>query len=149
MSHPLNILEDEKSSEIWYKEGLKFKCTGCGKCCTGSPGVVFVNKTEIEKMASFLKINFKDFTKRYIRTVNGHLALVELRPNYDCIFLKDNQCSIYEARPNQCRTFPWWAQNVKSEENWKEAALYCEGINQDASIVPFETIQEQLHSDFP
>lgn len=144
MSFPLNILKNSKSDEVWYKDGLKFKCTGCGKCCTGSPGVVWVTEQEIEKMAAFLKLNFKDFTKRYIRTVNGRLALVELRKNYDCIFLKDNKCSLYEVRPKQCRTFPWWAHNLTSEKDWQEAALYCEGIQEDAPVVPFETIQEQL-----
>ncbi|HRD55159.1 MAG TPA: YkgJ family cysteine cluster protein [Parachlamydiaceae bacterium] len=144
MTDPLNILKNDDNNEIWYKDGLKFQCTGCGKCCTGSPGVVFVTEEEMGNMASFLKITAKDFAKRYMRTVNGRLALVELRQNYDCIFLKNNKCSIYEVRPKQCRTFPWWAQNLNSKESWKDAALYCEGISQDAPTVPFETIQEQL-----
>jgi Fe-S-cluster containining protein len=76
--------------------------------------------------------------------VLGRYALVE-RKNYDCIFLKDKKCLVYSARPTQCRTFPWWVQNLNSKEAWEEAAKYCEGINVDAPIVPFEIIESQLN----
>ena len=59
------------------------------------------------------------------------------------IFLKDKKCQIYSVRPTQCRTFPWWPQNLKSEKEWQEAARYCEGIHPEASLVPFETIEQQ------
>ena len=25
-------------SEPWYQDGLQFRCTRCGNCCTGAPG---------------------------------------------------------------------------------------------------------------
>ncbi len=137
----LNVISE---NEPWYKEGLKFKCTECGKCCTGAPGYVWVTEDEILKMADYLKISIKDFNIRYIRRVNGKLALVEMSKNYDCIFLKDRKCSIYPVRPKQCRTFPWWPQNLSSKEAFEEAALYCEGIQKDATVVPLSTIQKQL-----
>jgi len=40
----------------WYQDGLRFKCTGCGQCCTGSPGYVWVSPEEAEAMAKHLKI---------------------------------------------------------------------------------------------
>ena len=39
-------------NEPWYKDGLKFKCTGCGDCCTGGEGYVWVNKQEIVALAA-------------------------------------------------------------------------------------------------
>ena len=39
-------------NEPWYRDGLKFACTGCGDCCTGEPGYVWVNKAEIETLAA-------------------------------------------------------------------------------------------------
>lgn len=30
-------------NQFWFSKGLPFKCTGCGKCCTGE-GVVNINK---------------------------------------------------------------------------------------------------------
>ncbi len=139
----LNVIDSDK----WYKEGLSFKCTGCGKCCTGSPGYVWVQVEEVEQMADFLKITVSDFTKRYLRELNGRLALKERVKTYDCIFLDGTRCKIYSERPKQCRTFPWWQQNLNSKEDWEEAAKHCEGINHpEALLVAFEEIDKQLKS---
>ncbi len=37
----------------WYQFGLRFQCTGCGDCCTGAPGYVWINKAEIKAMSDF------------------------------------------------------------------------------------------------
>ena len=37
--------KDNQSDTIpWFKEGLKFECQRCGRCCRGEPGVIWVNK---------------------------------------------------------------------------------------------------------
>ncbi len=128
----------------WYKEGLKFKCTGCGKCCTGFPGYAWVTEEEIKAIAIYLKMNLKQFRKRYLRQVNNRFALLEGPKNYDCVFLEGKKCSIYPVRPVQCRTYPWWQQNLKTEKEWEEAKTFCEGINDSAPVVPLKIIQEQL-----
>lgn len=132
------------SSLPWYKEGLRFKCTECGKCCTGFPGYAWVTEEEIHEMANFLKMSVKKFRKRYLRLVKNRFALKEDAVNYDCVFLKDNKCSIYQARPKQCRTYPWWKQNLATDKDWEEAKSFCEGIRESAPLVPFETIQQQV-----
>ena len=38
----------EMPATPWYKDGLRFQCTGCGDCCTGGPGYVWVNQAEID-----------------------------------------------------------------------------------------------------
>lgn len=146
MPNPLNVLADEPPKIPWYSGGLRFKCTECGKCCTGGPGYAWVTNEEIQAIADYLKMNIKDFGKKYLRFTKGRYALVE-KSSYDCIFLKDKKCTIYPVRPNQCRTFPWWVQNLTSPESWKEAAMSCEGISEDAPLVPLETIQTQLAID--
>lgn len=128
----------------WYKEGLRFKCTECGKCCTGAPGYVWVNEEEMEAMADFLKLTLKEFKMRYVRRVGQRFSLLESKQTYDCIFLKDKKCGVYGARPTQCRTYPWWPHNLKSEESWDETARTCEGIHPEAPLVKAETIEEQL-----
>lgn len=128
----------------WYAEGLKFKCTGCGKCCTGAPGYVWVSLEEMEEIAAFLNISLKEFMRLYVRRVGQRYSLIESKKTFDCVFLKDRQCRVYGARPKQCRTFPWWQANLKSPEAWQKAAETCEGISEDAPVVPFETIEDQL-----
>ncbi|KAG7395592.1 hypothetical protein PHYBOEH_003466 [Phytophthora boehmeriae] len=44
------------------------------------------------------------------------------------------------ARPTQCRTFPWWPQNLVSDYDWQVAAADCEGIH---------VTQEDKQEDIP
>lgn len=135
---------DTEVVEPWFAEGLKFKCTGCGKCCTGSPGYVFLSHTDLENLSQHLKLSIDEFTKQYTRYVDGQYALLDHPTSYDCVFLKENKCTVYEARPIQCRTFPWWVQHLRDENDWTAAAERCEGINHpEAEIVPSLHIQEQ------
>lgn len=128
----------------WYKEGLRFECTGCGQCCTGAPGYVWLSAQEIDEISAHLQISKEEFMSRYTRNVFGRYSLIEDRANFDCVFLKDKKCQIYPVRPKQCRTFPWWKENLESSASWKEVAERCEGIDRaDAPVVPFEKIESE------
>jgi len=135
---------------VWYEKGLAFKCTGCGQCCTGSPGYVWITEEEIEIAAEHLKISLKDFMRKYVRRAGDRFALVEHpsleRPSdVDCVFLKDKKCTIYSVRPKQCQTFPWWKENLSSPKAWEELSSYCEGVNHpDAQIVTLEEIEDTM-----
>lgn len=131
----------------WYKEGLRFKCTECGKCCTGAPGYVWITEQEMQGMADALNISVTDFKRKYTRMRDNRYSLIERKVNaneYACIFLKDKQCQLYLHRPIQCRTFPWWAENLTSEASWKRAAEDCEGINDEAPLHPYEQIIQMV-----
>ncbi|GHU43020.1 zinc/iron-chelating domain-containing protein [Spirochaetia bacterium] len=54
------------------------------------------------------------------------LSLKE-KSNYDCIFWKDG-CTVYEARPLSCRTYPFWRSMLVSREVWEAASAYCPGV---------------------
>ena len=115
-------------------------------CCTGKPGYVWVTEEEIQKIAAFLNISVEKMMKTYVRQKENRYALIERKSmNYDCCFLKDKKCQVYPVRPKQCRTFPWWIQNLKTRESWITAARECEGIRNDAPLVPFGEIQENLN----
>ena len=59
----------------WYKDGLKFKCTGCGQCCTGAPGYVWLSPEEVDAIAAHLNISKEKFLQTYTRTVFGRPSL--------------------------------------------------------------------------
>lgn len=141
MSKTLPMAKDNPSNAPWYKNGLRFECTGCGQCCTGAPGAVWVTEEEVEKMAAVKNMLLRDFKKHFVRTLDGRLSLNEDPKNFDCVFLKNKRCTIYEARPLQCKTFPWWPGVLSDEASWKEAGMRCEGINENAPIIPFEQIE--------
>ena len=115
-------------SDPWYKEGLRFKCTGCGKCCQG-PGLVTLNLEEAEKISEHLDISIEEFFNLYGKKVNGKYFLKDLPGTEDCIFLENKQCKIYHLRPTQCKTFPYWPSVLRTKQDWDREAKNCEGIN--------------------
>lgn len=127
----------------WFKEGLRFQCTGCGKCCTGSPGYVFLSLQDLERLAAHFGLSAEDFAQKYTRLVDGQYALIDRPESFDCIFLQEKKCTVYEARPVQCKTFPWWIQNLKDKSDWKEAQAHCEGISEEAPLVSAIEITSQ------
>jgi len=95
----------------WYREGLRFECTGCGDCCTGAPGYVWVTNEEIAAIAERLALSVEEFEKRFVRKVGVRKTLIDIAErNWDCVFLdeKSRKCTIYDHRPRQCRTWPFW-----------------------------------------
>lgn len=132
--------------EIAHRCGLRFECSQCSFCCTGSPGHVWLSRADIENLRAFLGLSFEEFAERFcvfVEVEGGRaLSLIE-KKGYDCVFLENGRCSVYQARPIQCRTYPFWEETVKSEKAWDEEAAYCPGIGKGA-IVPPEKIIESL-----
>ncbi|MEQ8790510.1 MAG: YkgJ family cysteine cluster protein [Pirellulaceae bacterium] len=127
----------------WYQDGLRFQCTGCGDCCTGGPGFVWVNKEEIAALAEAIgEEDLERFEKLYVRRIGIRKSLKEL-PNYDCVFLgEDRKCTVYEARPRQCRTWPFWDSNLKSPEAWSDTCDVCPGSGK-GKLYQLGQIEEQ------
>ncbi len=71
------------------------------------------------------------FIKTYCRIVDmGAFSMISLKEkqNFDCVFLNEKGCSVYEGRPRQCRTYPFWMSILESEEHWEEEKKSCPGI---------------------
>jgi Fe-S-cluster containining protein len=142
------ILHGKVMKEPWYKNGLRFKCTGCGQCCTGAPGYVWIEQKDILAIAKLLNISEELFIKKYTRQIGDRLSLKEDPNNFDCIFLKERKCLIYDERPHQCKAFPWWKENLRSQKDWKKAAECCEGINHsDAPLVKLGEINLAMEKE--
>ena len=131
----------QASSAPWYARGLRFECTGCGRCCTGGDAYVWVGSSEIAKLAEHLRLSLDDFGRRYLRRVGDRLALLE-REDGECVFFRDGACAAYTARPRQCASFPFWDTNLVSEDAWTAAARECEGIRDQAPLVDAARIEE-------
>src|ERR1700722_15463026 len=111
----------------WYRDGLPFACTRCGHCCTGAPGHVWDGDEEIAALGPARGMCIKQFTKAFVRRVGARTSLIE-KPGGDCIFW-DRQagCTVYSARPDQCRTWPFWPENVETPQDWEHVRSVCPG----------------------
>jgi len=120
--------ETNSNDKAWYHEGLQFTCSGCGDCCTGAPGFVWVNESEVSAMADHFKMAPDEFESQYTRKVGARRSLNEY-DNGDCVFFDTDsrKCSVYHLRPRQCRTWPFWDSNIKTPEAWAQTCEACPG----------------------
>lgn len=117
----------------FYEQGLRFKCQRCSFCCGHGPGFVYLSRKDLQVLLDYFKIGVGEFVEKYCRWADYYegktvLALFE-KKNYDCV-LWDNGCSAYQARPVQCRTYPFWSWMVSDRKTWDECAEDCPGMNQ-------------------
>ena len=112
----------------FFDQGLRFECQRCGVCCTGEPGTIFVNQQEIVKIAHFTKIPQALLISDYLYPYKDSYSIGE-HPDGRCLFFQ-NGCAIYPVRPSQCKTYPFWFQNLRSPKNWHRASRECPGIGQ-------------------
>jgi Fe-S-cluster containining protein len=111
----------------WYRDGLRFGCTRCGHCCTGAPGYVWVTDAEIEAIAS-LRSELVAETRALFTSAVGKRRSLREKTNGDCVFYDHRAgCTVYSARPTQCRTWPFWESNVVTEEAWQHTCEICPG----------------------
>ncbi len=148
------VEKSKRKKELWYAAGLHFECQQCGNCCSGpDEGYIWITKPEIKLLADFLKITIEKLREKFLKRIGFRTTIIEQPVNKDCIFLQkingnrfdksfDGEpfrtveplttgkgCVVYSVRPSQCRTWPFWAGNLKNPDTWNEAAQKCPGIN--------------------
>ena len=124
--------------DLMRQEGFSYafnpaKCESCeGRCCTGESGYIYVSQDEISALATLLKLETDDFIEQYLYKKGYRYSLKEVvhEGSYDCVFYNrsSNGCGVYEARPTQCRTFPFWDYFKQRVDELKDE---CPGIIND------------------
>jgi Fe-S-cluster containining protein len=81
----------------------KINCLNCAGCCkTISPRF---KTPDITRIAKYLRIKESQLIAQYLRLDEDGDYVVQHSP---CPFLgSDNYCSIYDARPGDCRKYPY------------------------------------------
>lgn len=127
------------------KGKIKFECqNSCkGRCCkpfqVGGAAFIFLTDADIYRLHIFLKQPIPSFTKsaqfsstRFSK-IPKHVWYMKMKEDGSCHFLKDGKCTAYEARPTQCRTFPFWPENM-NKESWNALKTECPGIDQGENL---------------
>jgi len=130
----------------FWEDGIRFECQGTGRCCVsrGTYGYVYLTIEDRRRMASHLGLSTLSFTRRYCTNTDGHFHLKDFTG--PCRFLKGKGCAIYEARPAQCRTWPFWPENMNARTWNTEVRTFCPGIGK-GKIHTKSEIQKLLKQD--
>lgn len=137
-------------TNCFFQDGLKFSCKQCSHCCRHEPGFVYLSKNDLTKLSTWFNLDIQEFCNRYCRWVDYYqgtkVLCLQEKQNFDCIFW-DNGCKAYEARPIQCKTYPFWSFIIKDKQSWFEESKSCPGIN-NGQVHPIEEIlfAEELYS---
>ena len=128
------------------ERGLRFECTQCGKCCwtRGQYSHVYLTKQDLASLAAAVGLSVAETRRRYtFRDENGWTEL-DFREGR-CVMLdaKTNLCTVYESRPTQCRTFPFWPEMIRRGKWTAEARRICEGVG-NGRVVPKEEAAARL-----
>ncbi len=107
---------------------IRFECINdCSNCCQLSGGFVYLTEDEAVAIARYMETSEDLFMEWFVRWIDEKLALVD-GPEEHCIFLENGRCSIYPVRPKQCRTYPFWPENMETKDRWALTKQMCPGI---------------------
>jgi len=103
----------------------KFKCLHCGKCCDKVYTQINITIGDILRILSSINLDAKTLFEKYIGinpfpSEQENVYDYELGLNIPCKFRKDGKCTIYKARPLNCRMFPYWIMAKIPKEKIKE-----------------------------
>ena len=128
----------------WWADGVRFECQGSGQCCVshGEFGFVYLTMDDRRAMAKKLRLATSAFTAKFCKKTDGVFHLKDT-DDQACIFLKNKRCTVYEVRPMQCRTWPFWPE-VMGAKTWaKEVKAFCPGVGK-GKLVSADEIRATL-----
>ena len=93
---------DDMFHELHEEAFEKIDCLECGNCCkTTSP---IFRDIDAKRISKKLKMTQANFEKQYLKKDRDGDWVLQTAP---CAFLgDDNQCGIYDFRPQACREYP-------------------------------------------
>lgn len=154
MSAPERAGKDRSGGPEWFdapdpdtgEVGLRFGCTQCGNCCSGPPGYVGFTPAEAGAIAARLGLSEEQFLARYTQDTPRGRSIRDDRTDdgWDCVFLDRTSqpgralCAIYEVRPAQCRSWPFWPELLRSRRDWVRVKARCPGLDRGRLFTPVQ-----------
>ena len=108
-----------RAEPVRPKDQVCFQCRRCGNCCRDLEGQLMLEPLDAYHLARLLREQGKAASIDDVYVRYAHPDIVEgilpiylmdtVGPGHACVFLKDGRCSVYEARPQVCRMYPFSA----------------------------------------
>jgi Fe-S-cluster containining protein len=121
-----------------YPKGVWFECSGCGLCCGDTPTKtrhILLLQQDAERIATQVNKPISSFARRTSGKGPYSFEVCKDPDTGRCIFLKNNQCTIYAQRPLICRFYPFQlTKDVKEAFVFRETSE-CPGIRHFRSKV--------------
>ena len=127
-------------------KGITFECQRCSKCCSGEVVLTYWDVKRILKEHPDLKgFIIPTISPRY-PNLGWIFSILHVEPPNNgpgvCFYLKDNACTIYEARPLTCRTYPFCVELKKAikkkQKVPKQAPVFREPITHRVYVVVYD-----------
>lgn len=147
-----------EKTEFNHPVNLRFECSKCGLCCGDTEKNtrhILLLKDEAEKIV----FQTGQLTNVFAVEAAGNNPYVyEMKKSSEgkCIFLKDNQCSIYPERPLVCIFYPFELKfNTDKDTHVFTFTFECPAINQGKLLEKdyfkklFKIAQERLTQEKP
>jgi len=106
---------------------LRFRCVACGRCCR-RPGWVLFTESDLRRASRFLFLTVLEFENLYIDEEDHEGKWIRVTRRRPCPFLREGTCAIHGAKPEQCRSFPFWPEIMENRETWNRRARTCPGM---------------------
>lgn len=95
---------DRRLLQVAEEVESQIDCTSCANCCR--EGEAGISNRDIEKLAKFIGVSREEFRQHYTMRASDNELILKRTDEEGCVFLKDNRCSVYEARPKACKLYP-------------------------------------------
>ncbi len=97
----------DAETEFYYPAGLSWRCRRCGRCCMDVEGWgrrVLLLEKDVRRLKAAGQQGF------HMPADEGRFVAVIKKRDGRCVFLGDDGCRVYGARPLLCRMYPFYVE---------------------------------------
>lgn len=135
----ISSLIDEADTQTWQQ----VDCLQCANCCKVMTPTF--TKTDLTRISKHFKMSEKAFYDKWLSTDEDTKDKVNKIQPCQFLNLKDNKCSIYAIRPEDCATFPHFKKKPFADFNHihTQNIDYC-----PATFMFISKLQEKIEKEF-
>lgn len=107
---------------VTFEEQVTYHCTCCGNCCRHVKDAIMLDGYDLYQLARHFHKPLIEVTNRYATSMpldeTGYpiFLLNTVGSDDACVFLKNNRCTVQNAKPRTCRLYPFTAGPGETKE---------------------------------